>query len=101
MIRPTRRSALGGALGLAVTGALGAPHVARAQKKTATVWWVQGFVREEELAFQKLISEYEKTSGNTIDETVIPYAPMRQKVVAAMTSGEVPDLFQNDPPEST
>ena len=29
----------------------------------------------------------------------MPYAPMRQKIVSAMTSGVVPDLFQNSPTE--
>ena len=28
-----------------------------------------------------------------------PYAPMRQKIVSAVTSGVVPDLFQNTPAE--
>ena len=101
MIKPTRRSILGSTLGLAATGIVSAPHIARAEAKTATAWWVQGFAHEEDLAFQKLLSGYEKTSGNTIDATVIPYAPGRQKIVAAVTSGEVPDLFQNNPPEIT
>jgi multiple sugar transport system substrate-binding protein len=101
MTNPTRRSILGRTLGLVAGGTLGAPYVARAQAKTATAWWVQGFAHEEDLAFQKLVSDYEKASGNTIDATVIPYAPGRQKIVAAMTSGDVPDLFQNNPPEIT
>ena len=99
MIKSTRRSILRGALGLVATGTLSAPHVARAQAKTATAWWVQGFAHEEDIAFENLISGYQKASGNTIDATVIPYAPGRQKIVAAMTSGDVPDLFQNNPPE--
>src|ERR1051325_5477574 len=101
MARPTRRSVLRASLGFIGAGAVGAPYVGRAQAKTATVWWVQGFAHEEDIAFQKLVSEYEKTSGNKIDASVIPYAPGRQKIVAAMTSGEVPDLFQNNPPEIT
>src|SRR5262249_10928167 len=28
-----------------------------------------------------------------------PYAPLRQKIVSAVTSGEVPDLFQSQPGE--
>ncbi|HZT89404.1 MAG TPA: ABC transporter substrate-binding protein [Stellaceae bacterium] len=99
MTKPTRRSILQGSLGLLAAGSFAAPHVVNAQAKTATAWWVQGFAHEEDIAFQKLLSQYEKASGNTIDATVIPYAPGRQKIVAAMTSGEVPDLFQNNPPE--
>ena len=29
----------------------------------------------------------------------MPYAPLRQKIVSAVTSGVVPDLFQNTPAE--
>jgi ABC-type glycerol-3-phosphate transport system substrate-binding protein len=29
----------------------------------------------------------------------IPFAPQRQKIVSAMTSGVVPDLFPNNPVE--
>jgi multiple sugar transport system substrate-binding protein len=102
MIKPTRRSVLRGSLGLAAAaGAFSAPYVANAQAKTATVWWVQGFAHEEDIAFQKLVSDYQKTSGNKIEATVTPYAPLRQKIVAGMTTGEVPDLFQNTPPEIT
>ena len=101
MTQPTRRSILRGSMGLVAAGAFAAPYVANAQAKTATVWWVQGFAHEEDIAFQKLVAEYQKASGNTIDASIIPYAPVRQKIVAAMTSGEVPDLFQNNPPEIT
>jgi ABC-type glycerol-3-phosphate transport system substrate-binding protein len=78
MIKPTRRSVLRGSLGLAAAaGAFSAPYVANAQAKTATVWWVQGFAHEEDIAFQKLVSDYQKTSGNKIEATVTPYAPAR------------------------
>jgi multiple sugar transport system substrate-binding protein len=84
---------------LAAAAGIYRPYIAKAAAKTATVWWVQGFAQEEDIAFKKLIAEYEKASGNTIDYTIAPYAPMRQKIVAAVTSGEVPDLFQNTPGE--
>jgi multiple sugar transport system substrate-binding protein len=38
-------------------------------------------------------------SGNKIDYTIIPFAPQRQKIVSAMTSGVVPDLSPNNPVE--
>ena len=71
------------------------PHIANAAATIATVWWVQGLAQEEDVAFKKLVADYERASGNTIDFTIIPYAPMRQKIVSAVTSGDVPDLFQN------
>ena len=99
MINLTRRSILRSSLGIAAAGALGHPFIANAQAKTATVWWAQGFAQEEDVAFKKLVADYQKTSGNTIDYTIIPFAPMRQKIVSAVTSGVVPDLFTNNPVE--
>src|SRR5271167_3176270 len=93
----TRRSVLRGSLGLAAAATLTRPYVARAAATTATVWWVQGFAEEEDISFKRIVADYEKASGNTIDYSIIPYAPERQKIVSAMTSGAVPDLFQNNP----
>jgi multiple sugar transport system substrate-binding protein len=92
-MRLTRRSVLRNGAALASLSAFGRPHIAKADAKTAVVWWVQGFAEEEDVAFKKVVSEYEKASGNIIDYTIIPYAPHRQKVMSAITSGEVPDLF--------
>ncbi len=99
MKRLTRRSLLRNSLGLVAAGSLARPYIANAAAKTATVWWIQGFAHEEDIAFKKIVDDYEKASGNTIDYTIIPYAPMRQKIVSAVTSGVVPDLFQNSPTE--
>src|SRR5689334_15330380 len=95
----TRRSILRGSLAVAAAGTVAPPHIAKAAATTATVWWVQGFAQEEDVAFKKLVADYEKASGNTIDHSIAPYAPMRQKIVSAMTSGVVPDVFQNTPAE--
>ena len=75
------------------------PYIANAAATTATVWWVQGFAQEEDVAFKKIVADYEKASGNTIDYSIIPFAPHRQKIISAMTSGEVPDLFPDNPAE--
>jgi multiple sugar transport system substrate-binding protein len=95
----SRRSLLRRSLGLAAAGMVGRPYIANAAATTATVWWVQGFAQEEDISFKKIVADYEKASGNTIDYTIAPYAPMRQKIVSAMTSGVAPDLFQNTPAE--
>jgi multiple sugar transport system substrate-binding protein len=90
----TRRSLLRGSLGLAAAGALARPHVANAAATTVEVWWVQGFAQEEDVAFKKLVADYEKASGNKIEDSIIPFAPMRQKAVSAITSGVVPDVIE-------
>ncbi len=93
----SRRSLLRSSLALTAAGTLARPYVANAAATTATVWWVQGFAQEEDIAFKKIVADYEKASGNTIDHSITPYAPSRQKIVSAITSGVVPDLFQNNP----
>src|ERR1700730_11864344 len=99
MAKLTRRSLLCNSFGLVAAGTLTRPHIANAEATTAAVWWTQGFAQEEDVSFKKIVADYEKASGNTIDYTIAPYAPMRQKIVSAMTSGVVPDLFQNTPAE--
>jgi len=99
MANLSRRSLLRASLGAAAAGTLARPYIANADTKTASVWWVQGFAEEEDIAFKKIVEDYQKASGNTLDYSIIPYAPMRQKIVSAVTSGEVPDLFQNTPAE--
>src|SRR6266481_6130555 len=99
MTTMTRRSLLRSSLALTAAGALARPYIANSAATTATVWWVQGFAQEEDISFKKIVADYEKASGNTIDYSIIPYAPMRQKIVSAVTSGGVPDIFQNNPAE--
>jgi multiple sugar transport system substrate-binding protein len=94
----TRRSVLRGSAGMAA-GMLAVPHIANAAATTAEVWWVQGFVPEEDVAIKKIVADYEKASGNTIELNIAPFGPQRQKIVAAVTSGIVPDMFRNSPDE--
>jgi multiple sugar transport system substrate-binding protein len=99
MTQLTRRSVLRSSIGLAAAGALTRPHIANAQAKTAEVWWTQGFVPEEDTAIKKTVADYEKASGNTIELSIMPFAPLRQKIISAVTSGVVPDLFRQTPNE--
>ncbi len=96
----SRRSVLRASVRLAAGGALARPYIAKAAAKTASVWWVQGFAQEEDVAFNKLIADYEKASGNLIDASIIPYAPLRQKIVSAITSSSVPDVIPSTPVEA-
>ncbi|HUK10700.1 MAG TPA: ABC transporter substrate-binding protein [Stellaceae bacterium] len=96
MAKLSRRSMLRGSLGLATAGTLARPFIANAQAKTATVWWTQGFVPEEDEAFRVMVAAYEKASGNKIEYTLIPFGPLMQKIVSAMTTGDVPDVMSHD-----
>jgi multiple sugar transport system substrate-binding protein len=93
MAELTRRSLLRASVGLAAAGMVARPYVANAQAKTAKVWWVQGFAQEEDLAFKKMVADYEKASGNQIDYTILPFQAIREKEIAAITSGVVPDVI--------
>src|SRR5262249_18272576 len=97
----SRRSLLRGSLAVAAAGALARPYVANAAATTAEVWWVQGFVPEEDVAFKKVVSDYEKASGNKIDLSIIPAGPGGQKIAAGVPGGTVRDIFTNTPAEIT
>ena len=95
----TRRSLLQGSVGLAAACTLARPYIVNAQAKTMTMWFAQGFVEDEDVALRKAVAGYEKASGNKVELSIIPFAPMRQKIVSAITSGVVPDVTQNNPGE--
>jgi multiple sugar transport system substrate-binding protein len=99
MANLTRRSVLRSSLGIAAAGTLARPYIANAAATTAELWWAQGFVQEEDVAIKKIVADYGKASGNAIELTIIPFAPLRQKIVSAVTSGVVPDMFVNQPNE--
>ncbi len=95
----TRRSVLRGSASVVAAGSLARPFIANAAATTAEVWWTQGFVPEEDTAVKKIVADYEKASGNTIELSIIPFAPLRQKIISAVTSGVVPDMFSQSPDE--
>jgi multiple sugar transport system substrate-binding protein len=99
MTKLSRRSVLRGSLAVAAAGTFARPYIANAAAATAEVWWTQGFIPEEDESINKIVADYEKASGNTIDLSIMPFAPQRQKIVSAVTSGVVPDLFWNNPGE--
>jgi multiple sugar transport system substrate-binding protein len=99
MTKPTRRSVIRGSLGLVAAGAIARPYIANAQAKSAELWWAQGFVQEEDVAIKKVVADYGKASGNKIELSIIPFAPLRQKIVAALQSGVLPDAYVNQPTE--
>src|ERR1700724_2651402 len=91
----TRRSVLRSSLAFGAAETLGRPYIANSAATTAEVWWPQGFAKEEDSSLKKMVADYEKASGNKIDLSIIPFAPLRQKTVAALQSGVVPDIMEN------
>jgi multiple sugar transport system substrate-binding protein len=93
MHKLSRRSVVRGSLTLAAAGTLARPYFANAAAKTAHVWWTQGFIPAEDASFKRVVADYEKASGNIIDASIIPFGPLMQKIVSALTSGDVPDVM--------
>ena len=96
MEQVSRRSVMGGTLALAAGATLSRPHIARAAGATLTVWWNQGFYAAEDQAFRNLIAAWEKASGNKIELTMLPGQALNEKIVSALTTGQVPDLIYAD-----
>ena len=101
MRKLSRRGVIGGSLGIAAAGTIARPFIANAATTTASVWWTQGFVPEEDAAFRAMVAEYEKQTGNTIDASIIPFAPLMQKIVSSLTSGDVPDVMEHNTADAT
>ncbi len=101
MSKLSRRSVLRGSIGLTAAGTLARPFIANAAATTVSVWWPQGFIREEDVGFRAVIAGYEKASGNKVDLTLIPFAPLMQKIVGALTIGDVPDVMNHDTAANT
>jgi multiple sugar transport system substrate-binding protein len=96
----SRRKVLATTVGLAATGALSRPYIANAQAKTAVCWLNQGFIPEEDAAMRKVCDDYMKASGNKLDYSIMPFMALNQKIISALTSGDVPDLVFADAPSS-
>jgi multiple sugar transport system substrate-binding protein len=101
MRKLNRRAVIKGSISLAAAGVVARPFIANAAAKTATAWWNQGFVPEEDASFKAMVAEYEKQSGNKIDYSLIPTGPLMQKIVSSITSGDVPDVMSHDTADAT
>lgn len=89
-----RRDILKSSVGVLAASALARP--AFASGKTLTVWWNQGFYPDEDAAFRKLVSAWEKATGNQVELTLLPGQALNEKIISALTSGDVPDLMYSD-----
>jgi len=95
-----RRSLLQASVGIAAGAALARPYIANAQAKTAVCWLNQGFIPQEDEAMTKVCEDYMKASGNKLEYSILPFMALNQKIISALTSGDVPDLVFADAPSS-
>ena len=100
MINPTRRSLLRSSLAIAAAGSLARPYVANAaatdRRRVVDAGLCPGRRRRVQKDRRRL-REGERQHDRLQHQS--PMRRMRQKIISAMTSGEVPDLFQNNPVE--
>lgn len=92
MVQISRRK-LVGAFGLATAAVAARPRRAKAAS-TITAWWTQGYYKAEDDAAKAAVAAYEKESGNKVDFNLVNQADLITKVVAAITTGDVPDVIQ-------
>lgn len=90
------RHALALALGLGVLGFMASPDEAEAAGQTVTIWWNQGFYQAEDQAMKDAVAAWEKKTGNKVELTLTNGSDLPAKVVAAITTGEVPDVVYAD-----
>ncbi len=84
------------ALVLVALLALAWPFAARAAGQTVAVWWNQGFYQAENQAMEDAVAAWEKATGNKVELTFYNGSDLPAKVVAAITTGEVPDVIYAD-----
>lgn len=76
-------------------GVLGSAVPALAQE-TLTVWWVKGFYKSEDDALFTAIKKYEDKTGVKVELSQYPVQDMIPKTVAALDSGNPPDVAYAD-----
>lgn len=90
-----KRHLLAAAVALGI-GAVLAPSGAWAAGATITVWWNQGFYPAEDEAMRTTVAAWGKQSGNKVDLTFYNGSDLPAKIIAALTTGNVPDLCYVD-----
>lgn len=61
--------------------------------QTLNIWWNKGFYPEEDVAFQQIISQWEKNSSTKIKLAFITDANIKQQTERAINTGNLPDVL--------
>ncbi len=72
------------------------PHSTEAAGQTIVVWWNQGFYQAEDQAMKEAVAAWEKASGNKVELSLVNGSELPAKVIAAITTGDVPDVVYAD-----
>ncbi len=71
------------------------------QDNVLEIWWDKGFTSQEDEALQKVISNWEKKTGNKIKLTFYTTDERWQKTQRHLQAGSPPDIFMGHKTEST
>src|SRR5947209_19206041 len=99
MAHLTRRSMLRGSLVLAAAKTVAFPHVVKAAATTATMWFSQGFVQDEDVVLRNILTDHEQASGTKTELTISPSPRHRQKIIPAITIAFVASDMHYEPNE--
>jgi multiple sugar transport system substrate-binding protein len=56
------------------------------------IWWNKSYYPEEDAQFDKIVAEFEKSSGKDVEYTYYTNEDVPRKVLAALTANDPPDL---------
>lgn len=63
------------------------------ESKVLKIWWDKGFTVEEDEALQRLVSNWEKQTGNKVKLSFYSTDELSQKVERELRTGDLPDLI--------
>lgn len=64
--------------------------------KTLTVWWNKGYYAAEDAAVKNFVKQWEEKTGNTVKLSFYSTKALPKKLVAAINTGNVPDIAYAD-----
>ncbi|SNB67752.1 carbohydrate ABC transporter substrate-binding protein, CUT1 family [Arboricoccus pini] len=84
-------------IGVLTAGLLaGSALASTAGAETLTVWWNKGFYPAEDEAFDQVVAEWEKATGNKVNLSYYSTGDIPAKIISAITTGQVPDIAYAD-----
>jgi multiple sugar transport system substrate-binding protein len=73
-----------------------APDAYAQKGDVLTVWWNKGYYQEEDQAVKQFVQEWEKKTGNKVKLSFYSTEDLPVKLVAAISTGNVPDVAYGD-----
>lgn len=67
-----------------------------ASAETLTIWWNKGFYPAEDEAFNQVVADWEKKTGNKVNLSYYSTTDIPAKLISAITTGQVPDVAYAD-----